>query len=231
MGNGFSAKSFQLLEGLRDNNKRDWYLEHKPDILEHCVDPFAFLLDCLTQELSDHSIRLSGGKQTMFRLNRDVRFSKNKDPYNHHISGTLTRSGSKNEQGGLVYLRLDPTGGRLGGGYYSLTAKRMGPIRDKILADPEAFKDLVAHLAAQNLEFNVEDSLSNMPRGYSQYAEHELAWALRLKHFIITRPMRRNEWKGDGIVNLIADFAKVVTPVLDFGLVSVEGGKPFALEN
>ena len=222
MSIGFSAKSFKLLEALRDNCNREWYHAHKADIAEHCLDPFAFLLTCVTQELSDHSVRLSGGKQTMFRLNRDVRFAKDKSPYNHHVSGTLTRSGNKNEQGGLVYLRLDPTGGRMGAGYWGLTAKRMGPIRDKILDDPDAFQRLVDKLAEQGLAFSVEDSLSGMPRGYSEHSEHKLAWALKMKHFIIHRPMKRNDWKGDGIVQTVVDFAKVTTPVLEFGLVSVE---------
>ena len=222
MSIGFSAKSFKLLEELRDNCNREWYHAHKADIAEHCLDPFAFLLTCVTQELSDHSVRLSGGKQTMFRLNRDVRFAKDKSPYNHHVSGTLTRSGNKNEQGGLVYLRLDPTGGRMGAGYWGLTAKRMGPIRDKILDDPDAFQRLVDKLAEQDLAFSVEDSLSGMPRGYSEHSEHKLAWALKMKHFIIHRPMKRNDWKGDGIVQTVVDFAKVTTPVLEFGFVSVE---------
>ena len=223
MSIGFSAKSFKLLEELRDNCNREWYHAHKADIAEHCLDPFSFLLTCVTQELSDHSVRLSGGKQTMFRLNRDVRFAKDKSPYNHHVSGTLTRSGNKNEQGGLVYLRLDPTGGRMGAGYWGLTAKRMGPIRDKILDDPTAFQRLVDELAERGLAFSVEDSLSGMPRGYSEHSQHELAWALKMKHFIIHRPMKRNDWKGDGIVQTVVDFAKVTTPVLEFGLVSVEG--------
>jgi len=185
MGIGFSAKSFSLLEKLRDNCNREWYHANKADIAEHCIEPFAFLLTCVSQELSDHSVRLSGGKQSMFRLNRDVRFAKDKSPYNHHVSGTLTRSGRKNEQGGLVYLRLDPTGGRLGAGYFGLTAKRMGPIRDKILDDPRAFQDMV-------------DGLD---------------------------PMKRNDWKGDGIVQTVVDFAKATTPILEFGLVSVERPK------
>ena len=225
MGIGFSATSFKLLEGLRDNCNREWYHANKAEISEHCLDPFAFLLTCVTQELSDHSVRLSGGKQTMFRLNRDVRFAKDKSPYNHHISGTLTRSGNKNEQGGLVYLRLDPTGGRMGAGYWGLTAKRMGPIRDLILAEPDRFKALVASLATHGLAFSREDSLTNMPRGYSEHADHELAWAIRMKHFIIHRPMKRNDWKGDGIVQTVVDFAKMTTPVLDFGLVSVDKPK------
>ena len=225
MGIGFSAKSFKCLEDLRDNCNRDWYHAQKAEIAEHCLDPFAFLLVCVTQELSDHSVRLSGGKQTMFRLNRDVRFAKNKSPYNHHVSGTLTRSGMKNEQGGFVYLRLDPTGGRMGAGYWGLTAKRMGPIRDLILADPDKFKAMVANLASHGLEFSTENSLTNMPRGYSEHTDHELAWAIRMKHFIIHRPMKRNEWKGDNIVQMVVDFAKATTPVLDFGLVSVHRSK------
>ena len=225
MSIGFSAKSFSLLEGLRDNCNRDWYHAHKADILEHCVDPFAFLLTCATQELSDHSVRLSGGKQSMFRLNRDVRFAKDKSPYNHHVSGTLTRSGRKNEQGGLVYLRLDPTGGRLGAGYFGLNAKRMGPIRDRILDDPQGFQEMVDSLAEHSLAFNTESSLSGMPRGYSEHNEHELAWALRMKNFMVSRPMKRNDWKGDAIVQTVVDFAKVTTPILEFGMVSVERSK------
>ena len=225
MSIGFSAKSFSLLEGLRDNCNREWYHAHKADILEHCVDPFAFLLTCATQELSDHSVRLSGGKQSMFRLNRDVRFAKDKSPYNHHVSGTLTRSGRKNEQGGLVYLRLDPTGGRLGAGYFGLKAKRMGPIRDRILDNPQGFQEMVEGLAEHSLAFNTESSLSGMPRGYSEHNEHELAWALRMKHFMVSRPIKRNDWKGDAIVQTVVDFAKVTTPILEFGMVSVERSK------
>jgi len=228
MGIGFSAKSFKLLEELRDNCNREWYHAHKSEIDQHCRDPFAFLLTCVTQELSDHSVRLSGGKGTMFRLNRDVRFAKDKSPYNHHVSGTLTRSGNKNEQGGLVYLRLDPTGGRLGAGYFGLTAKRMGPIRDRILAEPEAFQAMVDKLAEHDLQFNTEQSLSGMPRGYSEHSGLELAWALRMKNFMISKPMKRNDWKGDGIVGTVADFAKATTPVLDFGLVSVDRPKKMA---
>lgn len=161
----------------------------------------------------------------MFRLNRDVRFAKTKDPYNYHVSGTLTRSGLKNEQGGLVYLRLDPSGGRLGAGYFGLTAKRMGPIRDLILEDPDRFKTLVENLAKHDLEFGTESSLANMPRGFTEHVDHELAWALRMKNFMVTRPMKRNDWKGDGVVETVVDFAKAATAVLEFGLVSVEKPK------
>lgn len=148
----------------------------------------------------------------MFRLNRDVRFAKDKSPYNHHVSGTLTRSGMKNEQGGLVYLRLDPSGGRLGAGYFGLSAKRMGPIRDKILEDPDVFEGMVDTLEEFDLAFNTEDSLVGMPRGYAEHADHKLAWAIKMKNFMISYPLQRNDWKSDKIVRLTVEFAKAVTP-------------------
>ena len=222
MSIGFSTKTFKLLEELRDNNNREWFHAHKTEIDEHCREPFIFLLNCLTQELSDHSIRLSGGKQTMFRLNRDVRFAKDKSPYNHHISGTLTRSGMKNEQGGIVYLRLDPTGGRLGAGSWRLNAKRMGAIRDHMLEAPDKFSQIVERLSEADLEFDQDDVLKNMPRGYSQHAEHDLAWALRMKNFAVTRPMKRNEWKGDDLVDVIVKFVGDVTPLLNMAVIGAE---------
>ena len=222
MSIGFSTKTFKLLEELRDNNNREWFHAHKTEIDEHCREPFIFLLNCLTQELSDHSIRLSGGKQTMFRLNRDVRFAKDKSPYNHHISGTLTRSGMKNEQGGIVYLRLDPTGGRLGAGSWRLNAKRMGAIRDHMLEAPDKFRQIVESLSEADLEFDQDDVLKNMPRGYSQHAEHDLAWALRMKNFAVTRPMKRKDWKGDDLVDVIVKFVRDVTPLLNMAVIGAE---------
>ena len=222
MGIGFSNKSFDLLEGIRDNNNRVWFHANKADIKEHCQDPFAFLLVCLTQELSDHSIRLSGGKQTMFRLNRDVRFAKNKDPYNFHVSGTLTRSGQKNEQGGLIYLRLDPTGGRLGAGSWGLNAKRMGRIRDHILENSNRFERLAEALESEGLYFNQDDVLKNMPRGYNEHVDHDLAWALRMKNFAVHKPMTREIWVSDDIVDHILAFIRLATPIFEFASVGVD---------
>jgi len=82
--------------------------------------------------------------------------------------------------------------------------------------------------ADNDLEFGTDSSLSGMPRGYSEHADHELAWTLRMKNFMVTKVMKRNDWKGDSIVQTVVDFAKATTPVLDFGLVSVERPKKAA---
>ena len=128
----------------------------------------------------------------------------------------------KNEQGGIVYLRLDPTGGRLGAGSWGLNAKRMGAIRDHMLKDPDRFNRIVESLSEVGLEFDQEEMLKNMPRGYNQYSDHDLAWALRMKNFAVSRPMKRNEWKGGGLVDLVVKFVRDVTPVLNFAAIGAE---------
>jgi len=90
----------------------------------------------------------------------------------------------------------------------------MGPIRDRILDDPQAFQEMINQLAEHGLTFNTESSLAGMPRGYSEHNGHELAWALRMKNFMVSRPMKRNDWKGDGIVQTVVDFAKATTPII-----------------
>ena len=98
----------------------------------------------------------------------------------------------------------------------------MGAIRDHMLKDPDGFDDMVETLSEAGLAFDQEDVLKNMPRGYSQHAEHDLAWALRMKNFAVTRPMKRNEWKGDDLVDLIVKFVRDVTPVLNMAVIGAE---------
>jgi len=65
-------------------------------------------------------------------------------------------------------------------------------------------------------------SLKNMPRGYSQHTDHDLAWALRMKNFAVHRPMKRKDWKSDDLVDLIVKFVRDVTPVLNMAVIGAE---------
>ncbi|MEL6700467.1 MAG: DUF2461 family protein, partial [Pseudomonadota bacterium] len=91
---GFTDKSFEFLEGLAANNDRDWFNEHKPTFQEYLETPFANLLEALSNRLADADVTLEGSKKTMFRMNRDVRFSEDKSPYKTAVSGLLTRDGT-----------------------------------------------------------------------------------------------------------------------------------------
>ena len=131
---GFSTESFTFLRGLEDNNNRDWFNENKAKFAKHLEQPFADLLEALSNRLSDARRPLSGDKSTMFRMNRDVRFSKDKTLYKTNVSGMLTPSGSKSEVSSILYLHLQSGGGFAAAGYYNLSPKQLIPIRDAIEA-------------------------------------------------------------------------------------------------
>lgn len=115
-----SKEALDLLDELASNNERDWFMPRKTQFRDLLQDPFARILESASTKMRRAKLPMSGGKHTMFRIYRDVRFSKDKKPYKENISGMLTVSGNKDESDGLVYVHLDASGGFLASGFYRL---------------------------------------------------------------------------------------------------------------
>lgn len=77
----FDAQSFAFLETLAAHNDRGWFTANKAVFTTRLEQPFVHLLETLSNRLADASRPLSGSKATVFRMNRDVRFSEDKRPY------------------------------------------------------------------------------------------------------------------------------------------------------
>lgn len=213
----FAPKTFELLEGLAANNEKAWYDEHRDEFDTYVRQPFAVMLEMATDRLAGTPMPLAGGSRTMFRQNRDVRFSKDKSPYSTHVSGVLTPSGTKAEKEGLVYVQLEATGGIIACGYYKLSPDALGPIRDTIVDEPKKFAKVLKNLEAAGLSLSNEDKLTKMPRGYDAYSEHEYADYLKLKNFVTMVHLGRGAWLDGDIVDCIVDYAKSCASLLEFG--------------
>ncbi|MEM1370834.1 MAG: DUF2461 domain-containing protein, partial [Pseudomonadota bacterium] len=107
----FDKAAFTFLRRLAINNNREWFNDNKTIYKSELEAPMQALLEELSSRLTQLPIPLSGGPKTMFRINRDVRFSNDKSPYKTNVSAVLTPTGTKQHDGGLVYLHLDATGG------------------------------------------------------------------------------------------------------------------------
>jgi uncharacterized protein (TIGR02453 family) len=219
----FTAKTFELLQGLAANNEKAWYDEHRDEFDAHVREPFAMTLELATDCLSETPVPLMGGPKTMFRQNRDVRFSKDKSPYSIHVSGVLTPSGTKAEKEGLAYVQLEASGGLIACGYYKLSPAALGPIRDKIVDEPDEFAKVLKDLASAGLSFSDEDKLTKMPRGYDAYSEHEYAEYIKLKSFVTIVHLGCGAWLDGDIVDCIVDYAKSCASLLEFG--RIEAGE------
>jgi len=213
-GSGFTEASFTWFAGLEAHNDSAWFAEHRDAFTEHVEEPFADLLQAVTSKLATTEAALVGGPATTFRINRDVRFSTDKSPYNTYRAGLLTPSGTKAESAGLVYVRLDSAGGFLAGGLYKPSSSQLEPARQAILDEPHRFADVVAELADQGLELDRAEVVKTMPRGYAQHSGHPQAEFLRLKQYVVALPLAKQVWLDDRVGEEITAFAVAIAPLL-----------------
>jgi uncharacterized protein (TIGR02453 family) len=210
---GFTPRSFEILAQLEQNNTREWYDVNKSDLKEQVRGPFAGMLGLATMLLEGSRYPVRGSDKTMFRQNRDVRFSKDKTLYKTHVAGMLTPSGTKDEMGGVVYAQMGPRGGLIAAGYYQLTTADLNRVRDRMIADVAQFTELMEGLAAKGYPLSWENTLKTMPRGFKQYEDHDLAEALKLKGYTVRREVPREEWLNGDIVERIVALAEIIGPM------------------
>ncbi|MEM1036762.1 MAG: TIGR02453 family protein [Pseudomonadota bacterium] len=202
-----SPAGFSLLAELAKNNTRDWYAEHKDDFKAKIIQPFGAMLEVMSERLMAYNVDFRGGPKTVFRMNRDVRFSKDKSPYKTNVSGMLTPSGAKSERNGFVYMQMDAEGGFAAFGRYNLRPAALGPIRDRILGESKTFGKILAALRDHDLDLDRDSTLKSMPRGYSEHDKHEFSDELKLKNMMVRIDLPKAAFTSGEAVNIVSDTA------------------------
>jgi uncharacterized protein (TIGR02453 family) len=180
----------QFLAELSENNNRAWFVMNKPryDILRA---EFLELVTQLIRDISKFDPAVAGcnPKKALFRINRDMRFSKEKIPYKTHFSAAINASGLKKpSQGGgpTYYFHIDQTGTLLiAGGEWMPPADRLRAIRQHVIADKTGFAKLLKNKALVQTYGNLqqEGKLIRPPKGFDIDAPH-LEY-IKLKSFIV----------------------------------------------
>lgn len=211
-----SKKSFELLRDIETNNNKRWYDANRNDFKDHVRTPFAKILVTASKRLEKTDRPLIGHEKTMFRQNRDTRFSEDKSPYKTNVSGMLTPSGTKNEATGLIYLQVAKDGGFTAAGRYKLNVKALEPIREDIIQREKAFEVVLKDLKKAGLSFLEEDKLKSMPRGFSEYQKHRHAEYLKLTSLIVRRDLPKRTWLTTDIADELVKMAQQTQSLLEF---------------
>jgi len=216
---GFSKDTFAFLRGLAENNEKVWFEAHRDEYESQVREPFVGALEAAAEATAGGPWELHGGRETMFRINRDVRFSKDKSPYKTAVGGLLTPTGDKRENAGVAYLHLADGGGFVACGYHQLSPSRLAPIRDQIIERADEFTHVLAGLTERGRALSDDDSLRAMPRGYSAYVDHEHANHLRRRSFMLLQNVSQKDWVNGDIIDtvrcLVADSADLVAFVAE----------------
>ncbi|MGB3418584.1 MAG: TIGR02453 family protein [Mesorhizobium sp.] len=222
---GFGERAIPFLKALDFYQSRDWFHENEALFESELREPLGDLIEVLTECFGEARLGLRGDrKKSQFRINRDVRFSKDKRPYTDHVSAILSPDGSKMERGVFfVHVGLGRCFAAVA--WWSPAPELLLAMRKAIVEKPEAFRAMVAALARNGLEIGTEGQLKRAPRGFESVVESDLAAAIRNRHFVVRREIDPAAIQRPDLVELLVDFAVRAKPLLDWGRV-IEGRQP-----
>ena len=213
-----SKDTLQFLDDLKANNNRDWFLENKKRYEAVKKDYQQLVGDFLdAMKPLDPSLEMLEVKNCTFRINRDIRFSKDKTPYKSHL-GVWLSSGAKGMNRSGYYLHLEKGASFIAGGLYCPEAADLKKMRKEIAYFHD---DLEAILNEKNFkrEFkdfdrNEKDTLKNPPRGYEK--EHPAIEFLKLKSFECSQRIDFSEVTKKDFVATMSKKLITLKPLNDF---------------
>lgn len=213
-----SKNSLQFLEDLKANNNRDWFLENKKRYEAFKKDYHQMVADFLdAMKPLDPSLEMLEVKNCTFRINRDIRFSKDKSPYKAHL-GVWLSAGAKGKNRSGYYVHIEKGASFIAGGFYAPEAEDLKKVRKEIAF---FYDDLEAILNEPNFkrEFgdfnrNEKNTLKNPPRGYEK--EHPAIELLKLKSFETIQKFDISEVSQKDFVSKMSKKLILLKPLNDF---------------
>ncbi len=197
---------FQYLENLKQNNNRDWFTDQKLRFVEVQKSVKEFY-GKVGENLEIHDV-IDNFK--LFRIYRDVRFSKDKTPYKTHFSGSFSRKGSHLRGG--YYLQIEPENSFLAGGFWQPNKEDLLRIRKEIELDASEFREILENPEfVKNFGTKFEgDEVKTVPRGFDK--NHPDIDLLRKKGFIAVRNFSDKEVFSNNFLSEIDTSYKALRP-------------------
>ena len=213
-----SKDTLQFLDDLKANNNRDWFLENKKRYEAFKKDYQQLVADLLdAMKPLDPSLKMLEVKNCTFRINRDIRFSKDKTPYKSHL-GIWLSSGAKGLNRSGYYIHLEKGASFIAGGLYCPESEDLKKMRKEIAF---FYDDLEAILKEKDFksEFgdfdrNEKDTLKNPPRGYDK--EHPAIELLKLKSFEASQKIDFSAASKKDFVAVMSQKLIALKPLNDF---------------
>ena len=215
MENNISASTLQFLNTLEKNNNRDWFNDNKNLYLAAKEDVELFV-ESLIKEIAtfDEEILKIDSKKAVFRIYRDVRFSKNKIPYKTHFGASLGMGKGTKISG--YYLHIEPGKSFLAGGVYNPEPVVLKQIRNEIRASGEDLLKIIEQPDFRNnfRGLSVEHKLQRVPAGFEK--DDPMAEYLKLKSFTVSHPISDEQLMDQNAAKMFTKIFESIKPLNDF---------------
>ena len=206
---------FEFLIDLRFNNNRPWFKESVQRFQSTKTD-FEQFIDTVIPKIRkiDNSINDIKAKDCIYRIYRDVRFSKNKEPYKTSYGAFVSKDGKKSHHAGY-YIHFEPDASLICCGVYQPNPTLLKAIRTEIYNNPNEYKNILATIKKRNYFTHFYgDTLKSAPRGFSKnFPDIDL---LKNKHFVIAYKIDNEFWFEENLIESIEKVIKAQKKYADF---------------
>jgi len=212
------ATTLKFIKDIEKNNNKSWFEANRKKYEDAKLDFETFvqrIIDGFGKKEPD--IAALTAKQTTFRINRDVRFSKDKSPYKNNMGSYMSRGGKKSIFAGY-YIHCQPGKSFVGGGLWMPQPAELGRLRQEIDYNTDEFKSIVESKKFRSvydgLSKDAEYTLVRVPKGYE--ADNPAAEYLKFKSYVALTPLTDAELTSkDGERKILKAF-ETLQPLITF---------------
>jgi len=203
-----SKKSLGFLKNLEKNNNKEWFTEHKSEFKRHEEDAKIFF-STIKDNLERHD---EIEKMKVFRIYRDVRFSKDKSPYKSHFACSFSRAGARLRGG--YYIHIKPEGSFLATGFWGPSKEDLLRIRKEFELDATEMRNVTGAADFKKVWGELQgEAVKTAPKGFDK--EHPDIDLIKRKQFIFVRNFSDDEVISDSFPKIVDDSFQAVRPYFD----------------
>ena len=213
------ASTLKFLKDLKKNNNKPWFDANRKRYEEAKADFTSFVQQIIDQHgKKDKTISSIKAKDCLFRINRDIRFSKDKSPYKTNFGASINKGGRKAFSTAGYYFHLEPGQCFVGGGIYQPGPEELKKVRQEIDYNFEDFKRIVDSKKFKSLYQDLDKSseflLSRVPKGYEP--DNPAAEYLKLKSYIAFVQLSDDTLTSKTLVKKATNAFETLQPLIDF---------------
>jgi uncharacterized protein (TIGR02453 family) len=205
--------TLRFLKDLAKNNNRAWFTDHKDQYLAAQSNMMAFIDQLILMMNKHDELETESGKKSLFRIYNDVRFSKDKSPYNPRFAFSLKRA-TKLKRGGY-YMNIEPGNCFLACGFFAPNADDLKRIRQDIDYNYPEWNSILQSKSIKSTFGALQgDTVLTAPRGYT--TDHEAIALLRHKQFIVRHHFTDDQVISPYFLKQVNTMYKNVRPYFDY---------------
>ena len=210
--------TLKFLKGLQKNNNKPWFEKNRPAYEEAKADFAQFIQTVIDKHgKKDDSIKDLKAKDCMFRINRDVRFSKDKSPYKNNFGASINRGGKKSVYAGY-YFHCQPGEAFVGGGLWIPMPPDLKKVRQEVDYCFDEFEKIIGSKKFISVYGDLikdgETSLVKVPQGFEK--DNPAAEYLKLKSFIAMKKLDDATLTSKDLVQTTLGAVETLHPLLMF---------------